>query len=155
MSENQEKATNVAVWALYLLSFILIGWIIFHGGRYVYWKYIEDSRVLDLESVTNIELPKVMKEGDPITLTFSFCKFLPLEAEIDSKVIDGEKYAYPRKYTSTSTGCFDEFRDSSDLVPNLSNNEGLFHYERTIRYHVNPLKTVEYKIISNEFEIIE
>lgn len=118
----------------------------------LYWQLCAYN-VLE-EGEGNYSLDKtVYKQGEPFNIHFVLCKNLDVEESVYGKFVDGVIYTVPEKGSRFDVGCYDTFISSVSIPENLP--PGMYTYQETILYHVNPLRTIEYTFTTPEFEVIE
>lgn len=145
MSISKFVRTRLFSFFLTLLSFGMLLVLVLHG----YWLF-RDYNVLEWK----IEKYEMQKEtylvGEPLTYRTAFCKFGDYESVRVFTIVDGVSYLLPQQLSKADEGCYD-FISSTIATPNLPS--GKYHIESVIIYHVNPLRTVEYRMGSGEFYI--
>jgi len=117
----------------------------------MYWKF-HDYRILEpLEG--NYQLDQtVYKQGDNFDIRLRVCKTREIPENIYGRFVDGLIYSVPENTSNFEEGCYDTIISSVDIPENLP--VGMYHYEESIEYRVNPIRTIIYEFTTEEFEVI-
>lgn len=92
-----------------------------------------------------------VKNGEELVYKVDFCKFMNADATIHPAIVDGHIVTLPSKDTSLPRGCYE--LEAHVELPELA--EGEYKYVETIKYRVNPIRTVSYTYESELFEVVE
>ena len=97
--------------------------------------------------------PKTVKAGGQIVLTVDFCKYTKHIPLVSRSFVDGVIYHVPEVYAiGNDTGCYT--KNISVSVPKILPT-GTYHINTIYKYQVNPIRTIDIKTVSEEFEVIE
>lgn len=121
-------------------------------GLLLYWQLYPYNILQEGENNYSME-KTVYKQGEHFNIRFVLCKNLDIKESVYGKFVDGVIYSIPEKGSRFEVGCYDTFISSISIPENLP--PGLYTYQETIVYHVNPLRTIEYTFTTPEFEVIE
>jgi hypothetical protein len=97
-------------------------------------------------------LNKVVKAGEAVELLHDFCKFSNVRLTADVSIEDGVIQTYPTLNNFTPKGCYQ--RVSRHFIPEFmkEGEKARIHY--TLYYKVNPIRTIEYQLYSEQFTIL-
>lgn len=108
---------------------------------------------IPLKFKTNVVITdkKVYNKGDNISIKWEYCKGTPKPADISVNLVDGIVYMLPMIQSTRGVGCYDNYNTVA-VVP-YSLPVGKYHLTANIHYSLNSLKSIDYKVISNTFEV--
>jgi hypothetical protein len=131
---------------------ILLVFVLLTLGVILFWELYPYKVLTPREG--NYSLEKLeYKQGESFPIKFNLCKNLDFEEDVYGRFIDGVIYSVPENSSNFDTGCYDSYITSVSIPETLP--PGIYTYEETIIYRVNPLKTIEYTFITPEFKIVE
>ena len=125
---------------------------LFIVGVFVCWYFFPEE-VLDIEGVYNLEVKEEYKVGEIIEYELEFCKLRAIRGDHDAVIVNGKPHFYKTDLGTAPVGCYD-FIESIYIVPDLPSNGG-YHLEIFVSYKANPIKSITYHFVSNEFEIVK
>jgi hypothetical protein len=96
----------------------------------------------------------VFKKGDRILVLHDYCRLIESPVEIDLELIDSVKFGIPYASAQSSIGC--QKRVSSNIrVPDFFYSDEPVKLHFTLRYKVNPIRTITYHLETEYFKITE
>lgn len=118
----------------------------------IYWQ-LYPYKILEFKQGNGniLNENKTVKSGDLIRLRQVQCKYLDIGATINRQFIDTLVYQVNTVMTHRPLGC----HDSVELVRvPVVLPSGSYRIRTTISYNVNPIRTVSYTIVTEQFNII-
>lgn len=126
------------------------------GGAYIgYLSFIDGVYVnqpITIEDSLNIPvLQPVYHPGDVVVGHSKFCKHSNVPAEFQWQLIDTVLTYYPERSSTLKAGCHDSDFEIQKL-PDIAHT-GDYHFETTISYQVNPLRTIQVPMKTQTFRV--
>lgn len=128
---------------LVLIGVITIGVVVI--AAFLFWPI----KVADYNTPYEVR-PKVIEAGQTVYYTSNYCKYLPLQAEVNRSIVDGTVIFLPSVTTNLETGCHKI--DIPVTIP-LNTPPGNYHIHISIRYKVNFIREITAKIETKEFTV--
>lgn len=139
-------------WALIIMTtFIILG-----TGYLFYLAELDGviNPVLTLKTKEALVVgEKEVKAGSVIKIHLDYCKHRDIPAVVSTKFIDTIQYSVQDYISQRPVGCNKPTATTGVLVP-AQLPSGTYFLEQIFTYKINPLKTVTYKLTSDEFLII-
>lgn len=138
------KAIHTLSLSLLILGYISVGIVIY----WLFWPY----KVIDYHTLPLPVVNKQVRAGEAVELVHDFCKFINVKLTANVSIEDGVIQSYPTLENFTTKGCYN--RNSRHTIPAYfhSGEKARIHY--TLFYKVNPIRTIEYQLYSEEFTIL-
>lgn len=131
------------------LAIITIGFIYFGYLYFIDGVYANVPLTFDTTEVTTQQ--NVYTQGDSIVIKWKYCKGTNKESRISVNMIDGVIWFLPEIKSTRGIGCYDDFIVVAKVPHSLP--AGVYHLEGIIHFDVNSVKSIDYVVISNNFEI--
>jgi hypothetical protein len=135
--------------------FVFFSWIvvsIFFATTVLvfYWEVIP-YKVIEFREGNGTILSKKVKVGDSIGIRQNQCKFINIPASVNRQFVDTLVYQVNTVITNRPVGCHDqvEIVDIPKLLPS-----GLYKIRTIISYKINPVRTINYLVETDAFEVI-
>lgn len=138
MRALQVFAISVLI-SMQLSIFLVAFWLLYP------YKLIEFNQ--PYATVTN----KVISTGDFLEYTLDYCKYTKLDAEIHRSFIDGVIYLTTDGIADVKEGCG---KQKIRMYVPRAMAEGKYRLLITREYHVNPIRTVTIRYLTEEFEVL-
>jgi len=122
---------------------------------YCLFVYIFPPNVVDIknEVIAVLNDNKEVKKGGTVYLILDYCKFLPLEARIETKIEDGVVWELPERKSNFATGC-STFTNEIAIPKEIPVGEKV-RIVRELYFKVSPFTEVKEIQRSEYFRIIE
>jgi len=135
--------------AMTIFTFIITAFTL---GLYTFW--MSASSPLSIENANSIQVDKKQYHAwDRISYTLSYCKKHDIQWTISRALVNAIRINYTEFVSSLSSWC--GIIVVNDMVIPEFIDGGIYHIETTIRYVLNPVKTVYNRWNSVEFMIVE
>jgi hypothetical protein len=96
----------------------------------------------------------VFKRGERILILHDYCRIIDAPVEIDLELIDSVKFSIPYASAQSNVGC--QKRVSANIrAPDFFYSKEPVKLHFTLRYKVNPIRTVTYHLETEYFKIEE
>lgn len=115
-----------------------------------YGTYGKETRTLEVPTANTV------KSGEYLALRESYCKNLSYPATVSRTFIDGISYQVPVYVSNIPVGCYGKDGESIDYVyiPKAL-PPGKYRIETVYSFQVNPLRTVHFSLITDQFIIVK
>ena len=97
-----------------------------------------------------------VQSGEYLPIRENYCKNLSYPANVSRTFIDGISYQIPMYVSNKPVGCYGKDKDSIEYVyiPKAL-PPGKFRIQTVYSFQVNPLRTVHFTLLSDQFTIIK
>ena len=129
--------------------------IVFTSLLGMYWYFIDGvwNPILTFKSSTiEVQPNTTVKAGDVLQFHWQYCKNRDISAVVSTKFIDTIQYNLKDYTSKRDVGCNDPDSVTGIYIPEVLPS-GTYTLEQIFTYQINPIKTITYKIKSNEFII--
>jgi len=116
-------------------------------GLVIYWLVYPYNPV-DINSVTLQS--KTVKAGGTLFYTVDRCRNTDAVVEVTRFLVDGVKISYPVTSAQANKGC--EVNTYPISIPDYT-PAGIYHFEFTYKFQVNPLRIVQITVQTEQFNI--
>ena len=96
----------------------------------------------------------IYKVGQTVSGKQSFCVKRDVEIEARYFLVDTYIRSYPVKYLHVPPGCYDDKIYEMIPIPEEA-HAGEYHIEVQYTAHLNPINTVQWTRVSNDFQVIK
>lgn len=93
---------------------------------------------------------KTLAAGEDLVYYVEYCKYTDVFPEISKKFVDGIIYTVPSAVSSTKKGCGTN-KIQIEVPKNLP--AGVYHLNLNYRYKVNPLRTIDIIVVTEDFTV--
>lgn len=136
------------LWQLYAWGTIALTLVLL--GVVAYWYfYPYEPLVVGVQPLPVIE--EKLRQGQTLHYEVTACKYTTLPAHVSRAFVDTVIYNTPLVEANNPSGC--RTTRVGVVVPNIP--PGTYHLENVYSYQVNPIRAVEVKVVTEDFEIIE
>lgn len=118
---------------------------------YYLWFAYFPMKILDAKSPIPV-LHKTVQAGDEVGLVLDFCKYKDYNSTIHKNIIGKDiVFTLPTTESRFPKGCrkVTQFHKISESLPS-----GEYYIDVHISYYINQYRTVEYKLVSEKFTVI-
>lgn len=125
--------------------------MIFFGYLY----FIDGAFVPELDISSLHTTKESYNRGEQVQTISDFCKHkeVPLTFTWTLYDDDAPPVVYkPKSPPGVSAGCYKGRISNVEVLPEYI-APGMYHFENTISYQINPIKTIQYVIKTNNFEV--
>jgi hypothetical protein len=118
----------------------------------LYWQ-LYPYKVLSFNPGNGTILNPVVKSGGYLQVVKNRCKYMSVVASVDRKFIDGLEYQVPPIISDIPLGC----KNNVELtyVPKALPPGNNYKLQDIVKYQVNPIRSIEYKVVTQKFTIIK
>jgi hypothetical protein len=134
---------------LYYLAWIglaMAGIVLFVG----LWWTVYPYKTVEFKTDTFKVINKEVKAGGLILYDVDACKYTTQKPEVDAIFVDSIKYLSAEQFAKLAEGC--RITRVERHIPQ-SLPSGRYHLEVTVRYPVNPIRTIIKTMETDEFEV--
>jgi hypothetical protein len=128
--------------AIIALGVLVFGYLLTIDGTYVNIPIRTDKWVVQTEY-------DVYKAGDQIAIKWEYCKGVDTVSDISITLVDGIVYFLPMIHSDRGIGCYNSYTAITNLPKAIP--AGTYHLTANIHFEVNSVKSVDYKVTSNNF----
>lgn len=136
------KTFYYLAWVTILSALVLMSTIGF-------WLFFPYKTTVFKDSILKVENTKVKAGGD-LVYYVDYCKYTDIIPEITKTFVDGIIYVVPPAVSTTKTGCG---RNKIQVTIPQNLPSGVYHLDLTYRYKVNPLRTIDISIETENFTV--
>jgi len=129
--------------------FIFTFWIIIAIS--LYW-YLYPYNIIEFQDAQFPVEKTVVYQGEEISYTSRYCKYMDLSAVVTRSYIDTLIYTMPSTVTKRMMGCHNMV--FSTVIPNKL-PAGKYYIHMVYKYDVNPIRTIIVEHDSESFEVKE
>jgi hypothetical protein len=115
-----------------------------------YWG-LRPYRIIEFKETPLPVLTKQVNVGEKLRYELNYCKYMGLSSEISTSFIDGVIFDTPSFRTNRQVGCHETIVEIK--VPSTLPS-GTYYVQIHYHYKVNPIRSVNYSIKTESFEII-
>ena len=138
----KHKILNIGSYLTMVMAMI----IIVYAGYLLWWPF----KVYENKSLVTDKI--VYNVGDEIKFINDYCKFIPLEVTVNTRLVNDIIYQYSPIVRNAPVGC-GKIQSEIRKIPDYAES-GTYHIEVVLNYKVNFLRTINYTIESNQFHVV-
>lgn len=142
-----KKIKEIYIWTclgIITLGTALYGYWYFIDGIFIHVPITADTFVVETEK-------DIYHIGDPVAVKWNYCKGVNLPSTISINLIDGIVYMLPATRSTRSVGCYDGYTVVAEIPKAIP--AGTYYLSSIVHFKVNPVRNIDYKVISNKFII--
>jgi hypothetical protein len=141
----QRKIFNTVAYSSLIITFLIMMLIGF-------WTFYP-NKIIEIKNSDKIKVDKTeYRPGDRVTYTIEYCKFINAPANVLRSLVDGIRINYVPYYNNLQKGCGTV--NNADLIIPEFVSPGTYHFETTIEFKPNPIRTVIVTWRSVDFLVI-
>jgi hypothetical protein len=91
------------------------------------------------------------KLGQPISYVLDYCKYTDVSPVVSRVLVDGQQISLTNPYGYLATGCHKDLVQTA-IIPDTI-NPGTYYLDMTLRYTVNPIRTITIHYVTNSFQV--
>lgn len=142
----------------YIYRSVLLGLTAILAFSVLYLMYLSSDGSLFNEPITfNSTLLQTTKQtykpGETVFAIVDFCKHRDIAANVQWEIVDTVIRFYPEETRSSPIGCFRKEMEVAKIPPDLSPAQ--YYFVGLIRYRINPLSEVQYRLNTNTFTVVK
>lgn len=117
-----------------------------------YWLFFPQNIVAYPRGMTFPMVTKEAKLGSYVTYKIYYCKYKQDVSTVYITLVGSAIYTLPPVNRTIPIGC--GYRTVSDTYIPVTVPPGKYHLEILVRYHPNPVRTVDYYVKTTDFTVI-
>lgn len=138
-SDNANKLSNYLLIVMVIIFLFIMGMLVY------------PFKVIEVKSPAEV-ITKVLQSGDELKYQIEYCVYKNSPVTVRKRIVNKVAYNLPLFEMYFTDGC-DNTTVSSIMIPEYI-KPGKYYLEIVTIHHINPLRDVEYKWRTEEFEII-
>lgn len=130
--------------AIFVFSFVYLIYLSSDGSLY--------NKPIVFNSETLQTTRTTYRPGEMVYAIVDFCKYRDIPAAIQWELIDTIIRFYPEETRSSPVGCFKKEMEIAKIPADVS--PAPYYFVGLVRYKINRLSEVSYRLKSNTFEVV-
>lgn len=134
--------------ALILSVGLLFSYWMYYPYKVIDWKNADGTTFNEKKDLIKV-INKKVKAGDTLQIEYTACRYVDNAIEVNAQLLNGTIHTYSPIRSNLSKGCRSATSTTWEIPKDTPS--GKYHFAWTFSYPVNPIRTFEATIISEEF----
>lgn len=124
-----------------------------------YWVFLDGTvirPVIKFENQLQLKTEKsVYHPGDKVRVYMTYCKSRDITPSFETALIDEHLILYEMELgTSAVIGCKTNVLVDFEIIP-PDTYATTYHFTRVLHYQVNPMRTIDVRLQTNQFQVVK